>query len=118
MRPLSRLTLALLLVVFLASPTVARVAMIETTAPLRDHAEPSIQTAFKEALQTAIRGAVAMGLSWVKLNQALVLENMVSVQLLATDTKPEGEEGGEEEEEPWQGGEAGAWSGQLEVRGL
>jgi hypothetical protein len=80
--------------------------MIETAAPLKDHAEPSIQAAFKEALQTAMRGAVAMGLPWVKVSRTLVLEDMVTVQLLATDTKPEGEDGGEEE--PWQGGEPGA----------
>ncbi len=117
MRPLSCLVLALLLVLSIASPAVARLAMIETMAPLQDHAEPSIKTAFKEALQTAMRGAVAMGLSWVKISRALVLEDMVTVQILATDTKPEGEEGGEDEG-PWQGGEPGAWSGQAAGRGL
>jgi hypothetical protein len=44
-----------------------------------------------------------MGLSWVKINRALVLENMVTVQLLATDRDPEGEE------ISWQGGQPGPW---------
>ncbi len=30
-----------------------------------------------------------MGFSWVKIRRALVLEHMVTVQILATDTRPE-----------------------------
>ena len=58
-----------------------------------------------------------MGLSWVKISRALVLQDIVTVQIFATDTKPEGEEGGEEEE-PWQGGKPGAWSAQPMGHGL
>jgi len=108
MRPLSCLALALLLVLSVASPAVAGMAMIQTMAPLQDHAEQSIEIAFKEAMQTAVRGALAMGFSWVKISKAPVLENMVTVQILATDTRPEGEEG-EEESSP--GGGLGPWSG-------
>ncbi len=80
-------------------------------APLQDHAKQSIEAAFKEAMQTALKGALAMGFSWVKLSNALVLENMVTVQILAADTRPEGGEGdGEEEMLP--GGEPGAGSAQ------
>ena len=106
MRVFSCLALALLLGLSVASSAVAKVAIIQTTAPLQDHAQPSIEAAFKEAMQTAMRGALAMGCSWVTLSKALVLENMVTVQILATDTKPD-EEGGEEEP----GGESGLWSG-------
>jgi hypothetical protein len=81
-----------LVVLLTVSPVWARVATIETTAPLRDHAEQSVNAAFQDAVQTAMRGAIAMGLSWVKINRAIVLENMVTVQLLATDTDPTGEE--------------------------
>jgi hypothetical protein len=102
MRPLSWLALTVLVGVSVASPAWRRVATIETTAPLQDHAEQSIKTAFKEAVETAVRGAVAMGLSWVKLGRTQVLENMVTVQILATDTDPQGEE----ESRP--GGESGA----------
>ncbi len=80
--------------------------MIQTMVPLQDHAEQSIEAAFKEALETAVKGAVAMGLSWVKLGRALVLGNMVVVQIFATDTRL----AGEEESSP--GGGVGAGPGQ------
>lgn len=103
MRSLSRFALTSLVVLLMVSPVWARVATIETTAPLRDHAEQSVDAALQDAVETALRGAVAMGLSWVKINRALVLENMVTVQLLATDRDPEGEE------ISWQGGQPGPW---------
>ncbi len=87
MRQFSQLALLLMLVLSIAPPAGARIAMIQTMAPLQDHAEQSIQAAFREALETAVKGAVAMGLSWVKLGRALVLENMVVVQNFATDTR-------------------------------
>ena len=107
MRSLSRFALTSLVVLLMVSPVWARVATIETSAPLRDHAEQSVDAALQDAVETALRGAVAMGLSWVKINRALVLENMVTVQLLATDTDPEGEE------ISWQGGRPDAWSAPL-----
>ena len=84
---------ALLLVLGMASPGLARVAAIETTAPLSDHAEQSVRAALEEAVNTAVKGAVAMGLRWFKISKALVLEDLVTVQILATDTasEPEGE---------------------------
>jgi hypothetical protein len=84
---------ALLLVLGMASPGLARVAAIETTAPLSDHAEQSVRAALEEAVNTAVKGAVAMGLRWFKISKALVLEDLVAVQILATDTasEPEGE---------------------------
>jgi len=45
MRPFGWLVLALLLVLSLATPGMARVAAIATTAPLPDHSEKSIQSA-------------------------------------------------------------------------
>jgi len=117
MRRFSWLALLLLLVLSIAPPAGARIAMIQTMAPLQDHAEQSIEAAFKEAMQTAVKGALAMGFSWVKLSKALVLENMVTVQILATDTRPEAGEGdGEEESLP--GGEPGAGSAQPSGHGL
>jgi len=70
----------------------ARIAVIETTAPLQDRSEQSIETALTEALETALRGATAMGLPWFQIRQALVLAGMVTVQIFATDTEPEGAE--------------------------
>ena len=88
MRPRIWLVLTLLLVLSVASPVLARVATIETTAPLRDHGEQSITTALKDALEIAVKGALAMGLSWVRVSNAVVLENVVAVQIIATDTEP------------------------------
>ncbi len=110
MRAFSCFALALLLVLSVVSSAVGRMAVIQTMAPLQDHAKQSIEAAFKEAMQTALKGALAMGFSWVKLSNALVLENMVAVQILATDTRPEGGEGDGKEELP--GGEPGAGSAQ------
>ncbi len=110
MRPFSWLTLTLLLVLSVASPALGRVATIQTTAPLQDHAEQSIKTALLEAVETAVKGAAAMGFSWVKLGRVLVLEEMVAVQIVARDTKPqEQEEEGEEGVEPGQEGELGVF---------
>jgi hypothetical protein len=93
MRPFTCIAAALLLVLWVASPCFARIATIQTTAPLQDHAEPSVKAAFKDAVDAAVKGAVAMGLQWVQISKAFVLEDAVAVQILATDTDPQaGEE--------------------------
>ncbi|MGE5848592.1 MAG: hypothetical protein ACM362_00510, partial [Candidatus Methylomirabilota bacterium] len=74
MRAFSCLTLALLLVLSVVPSAVGGMAMIQTMAPLQDHAQQSIEAAFKEAVQTAVRSALAMGFSWVKISKALVLK--------------------------------------------
>ena len=89
MRTLTCLVAALLLVTCAVSSGLAKVATIQTTAPLQDHAEPSVKAAFKEAVEAALKGAVAMGLHWVQISKAFVLEDAVAVQLLATDTAPQ-----------------------------
>lgn len=91
MRTLNCLALTLLLVLCVGSPALARMASIQTTAPLQDHAEQSIQAAVKEAVETAVKGAAAMGMSWVQLGRAVVLQDMVAVQILASDTEPKEE---------------------------
>lgn len=90
-----------------APPGPARVAAIETTAPLQDHSEASIKAAIKVAAATAVRGALAMGLPRIQFLQALVHTDMVSVQILATDT-----EAGGERVEPEPGRGPGPRSGQ------
>ena len=89
---------ALLLVLGVASPCLARVAAIETTAPLLDHTELSVRAAVEEAVDTAVKGAAAMGLRWYKVSKTLVLEHLVAVQIFATDRAPEPE--GEAAPEP------------------
>ncbi len=77
--------LILLLLLSFASAAQARVASIETTAALRDFSPESVASAFREAVEVAVRGATAMGFSWVQVYEARVLTDMVSVQILATD---------------------------------
>jgi hypothetical protein len=89
---ITRLVLPLLLALAIATPALARVAAIETTAPLADQSEDSIRAAIQQAVLTAVRGAVAMGLQWVQVRQARVFTDLVSVQILASDHEPEGEE--------------------------
>lgn len=79
-----------------APPGSARVAAIEATAPLQDHSEASIKAAIKVAAATAVRGALAMGLPRIQFLQAFVHTDMVSVQILATDTEAGGERGAPE----------------------
>jgi sulfite exporter TauE/SafE len=83
---ITRIVLSIvLLALALATPALARVASIETTAPLADQSEDSIKAALEQAVSTAVRGAVAMGFSWVHVRQAVVFTDLVSVQMLASD---------------------------------
>ncbi len=81
-------------VLALTSSALARVAVIETTARLSDGSDVAFRAAVKEAVEIAVRGAVAMGLSHVALRDVSRLdEDTVAVQLLASDAEAE-EEGG------------------------
>jgi hypothetical protein len=100
MRPLRQMLAVLaFLPLFSASPGLAKVVTIEATAPLEDQSAQSVKAAIVAVVQSAAQGALAMGLSWVKVSQVLVLEDHVRVRVLATDVKPEGEEGANNEEE-------------------
>ncbi len=89
---ITRLVLPLLLALVLVTPALARVAAIETTAPLADHSAEAIKAAIKQAVLTAVRGAAAMGFEWVQVRRAVVFTDLVSVQVLASDQQPDGEE--------------------------
>jgi len=102
MRPLAWLVLTLVLLIFSASPAAATVATIETAAPLSDHSDQAIKATIAQVVRNVARGALAMGLSWVQVNQVLVLADSVSVRMLATDIKPaqEAEPEGDRNEGP------------------
>jgi hypothetical protein len=89
MKAVSQLVLTLGLLLLAESPSLARVAIIETTAPLADHSAASIHSAFAEAVQAAERGAAAMGLSAVYVNHAAVVEDTLVIELFATDVDAE-----------------------------
>lgn len=86
------LALTLLLVVSVPSPGLARMAMIETTVALENHSEQSVKTAITAAVEAAARGAIAMGLPWIHLRRAFVLDDAVLIHIFASDTKREGGE--------------------------
>ena len=92
-------SLSVLVVLTLALPAFARIAAIETSAPLSDHSDEAIEAALTQAVVVAVRGAVAMGLPWVRVRQAVVVEDVVTVQIVATDTEPDDEEMAEPDSE-------------------
>jgi hypothetical protein len=77
-----------------AGPAWARTVRLEATAPLQGASDPAIERALTSALDRCVRRATAMGLAWIWLDNAAVLENKVVVQMVATDEEPdEGQEG-------------------------
>jgi hypothetical protein len=84
--------LAMLGALALASPAGARVAAIETSASLDDHSEDAVMAAVRQAVVTAVRGAVAMGLPWIRLRDAAVTGDRVTVLVVATDVEPDDDE--------------------------
>ncbi|MGH7263603.1 MAG: hypothetical protein ACREMB_01960 [Candidatus Rokuibacteriota bacterium] len=92
--------LTLIIVLSLAAPAAARIAAIETTAPLDDHSQESIESAIRQALQSAVRGAVAMGLPWVQVDQAVVFADAVIVKILASDSRFEDDDTPDEDVSP------------------
>ena len=85
MRTLVWLTAASLTLCVAVSPVSARVVRMETKVALEDHSEPSIRQALREAFQTAVRGAIAMGFSRVLVDGARVLPDAVVLAMVATD---------------------------------
>jgi hypothetical protein len=88
MRRVSGIALALLLLTVSAASSAATVATIATRSPLADHEEASVTAALREAVQTAVVGAAAMGLRWFQIRHALVLDDAVTVEIVATDENP------------------------------
>jgi len=75
-------------IAWLSAPSLAHsapggVALIETTVPLEDTSDAGIAAAVNRAVSSAVRGAAAMGLSWVQLQRAYVSGGYVGVQVLA-----------------------------------
>ena len=85
MRMLVWLTAASLTLCVAVSPVSARVVRMETKVALEDQSEPSIRQALREAFQTAVRGAIAMGFSRVWVDGARVLPDALVLAMVATD---------------------------------
>jgi hypothetical protein len=65
---------------------------IQASAPLSDRSDRSVEQALKSAIDSCVRGATAMGLSWIWLDDAAVRGDSVIVQMVATDDEAEGED--------------------------
>lgn len=94
MRILASFMLTLLIALATVSPASARVVLLQASAALEDHTEPAIEHAFREALDIVVSGALAMGLSSMRVDRAHVLDDTVILSVVATD-----EEGDEPEKE-------------------
>lgn len=93
MRTLNRLiSLTLLLVLAMSSLGWARTVKIETTAPLTDRSDSSVELALRGAVDTCVRGATAMGLSWIWLHRVALVGDELVVQLIASDEDDEDDE--------------------------
>ena len=82
---LASLMLTLLMALATVSPASARVVVLQASAALEDHTEPAIELAFREALDIVVSGALAMGLSSLRVDRARVLEDVVILSVVATD---------------------------------
>src|SRR5262245_29961017 len=70
-----------------ATPATAEgIAVIETTAQLSEHSNEGVKTAVLTAVETAARGAKAMGFTQITVKGVRVLPQMVVVQVVATDS--------------------------------
>ncbi len=92
---------AVLVLLATAVPVSATIVKLETAVALTDRSEPAVDAAIRQAVETAVRGVAAMGLSTLRFNQAVVLSDRVVVSLLATDEVEDdnGLEGEEDNEE-------------------
>jgi hypothetical protein len=78
--------LAVGLLAMAPTPGAAELAVIETNAPLTAQTDQAIQDAVWKAVERAVRGALAMGLPRVELRAARVFDDMVTVEIVATDS--------------------------------
>ena len=67
------------------SPAWARTVRFETAVNLTDRTEPAIKQALMEAFDTSMRGAVAMGLSHIRVDRIQILQESVVLAMIATD---------------------------------
>jgi hypothetical protein len=92
MRVLAWLTAAFLTLCVFASPVSARVVRMETKVALEDQSDSSVKQALREAFQTSVRGAIAMGFSRVWVDEARVLPDAVVLAMVATDEDDDADE--------------------------
>lgn len=91
--PLISITsITLLLVLAISTPGWARMVKIETAAPLTDRSDASVELALKGAVDICVRGAGAMGLAWIRLQQVILAGDHLVVSMVASDEDQEDED--------------------------
>src|SRR5215813_14389210 len=87
-----------------ATPVAAQggVAIIETSAQLSEHSNEGVKTAVLTAVETAARGAKAMGFTQITIKGVRVLPQMVVVQVVASDASSGVEPGDQDQNEETQ----------------
>jgi hypothetical protein len=66
-------------------------ATIEATAPIVEPSEAGVKAAITHAVQKAARGALAMGFTWLHVQNAYVRQGYVGVQVVAMTRAPDDE---------------------------
>lgn len=93
MRMLTWFAVVPLVAFAIASPVSARVVRMETTVALADVSDQAVERALRRALDTSVRGVLAMGLAWICVDEARVLSDAVILRTLGTDEEPVGRDG-------------------------
>jgi len=74
-----------------SAPAPTDMATIEATAPLAEPSEAGVKAAITHAVQKAARGALAMGFTWLHVQNAYVRPGYVGVQVVAMTRAPDEE---------------------------
>ena len=92
MRALAGLVAALVIATVVAVlPVSARVVRMQTVVNLVYRSDPAVKQALREAFDTPLRGAVAMGFSRIRVDAIQVLQDTVVLATVATDEDDEDE---------------------------
>ena len=86
---------AVLAMLVAVTPASARVVHLQTVVSLPDRSEPTIKQAMLEAFDTSLRGAVAMGFAYIRVDTIQVLPDSVVLAMVATDEDGEDEAPGD-----------------------
>jgi hypothetical protein len=82
-------SMVLLTLLTMSSPAWARIVNLEATAPVPDRSHASIERAIQSALDGCVRQATALGLTWIRLRDAVLTGNQITLEVVATDEPDE-----------------------------
>ena len=84
----------------LVTPAWARTVRIETTVPLTDHSEESLNRAMRQAVAKSVQGAKAIGMSRMRIDGAWVLPDTLVLWMVATDGDSDDDDDGTDADGP------------------